>query len=102
MLWERKIQLGKEMKKSVDSEAGQAEIRSMKAEIHRMQVLLSTQIVVHTCCFWYSATHLIVRWFKNQVRYSQLMRQQEKLIQDMEKAVYRRETIIEKYARSQP
>ena len=32
------------------------------------------------------------------MRYSQLMRQQEKMIQDMEKAVYRRETIIEKYA----
>ena len=28
-----------------------------------------------------------------QVRYEQLMRQQEKMIQDMEKAVYRREAI---------
>lgn len=38
MLWERKIQLTKEMKESVDSETGQAEIKAMKAEIHRMQV----------------------------------------------------------------
>lgn len=38
MLWERKIQLAKEMKESVDSETGQAEIKAMKAEIHRMQV----------------------------------------------------------------
>ena len=38
MLWERKTQLAKEMKESVDSEAGQAEVKAMKAEIHRMQV----------------------------------------------------------------
>ena len=38
MLWERKIQLAKEMKESVDSETGQTEVRAMKAEIHRMQV----------------------------------------------------------------
>ena len=44
MLWERKIQMAKEMKESVDSEAGQAEIRAMKAEVHRMQVC---NIVVH-------------------------------------------------------
>jgi hypothetical protein len=38
MFWERKIQLAKEMKSAVDSEAGQGEIRAMKSEIHRMQV----------------------------------------------------------------
>ena len=38
MLWERKIQLAKEMREMVDSEAGQAELRAMKAEIHRMEV----------------------------------------------------------------
>lgn len=32
-----------------------------------------------------------------KVRHNQLMRQQEKMIQDMEKAVYRRETIIYRY-----
>ena len=38
MLWEKKIQVGKEMKEAVDSEAGQAEVKAMNAEIHRMQV----------------------------------------------------------------
>ena len=38
MLWERKIQLAREMREMVDSEAGQAELRAMKAEVHRMEV----------------------------------------------------------------
>lgn len=38
MLWEKKIKLAKEMKDSVDSEAGQTEVKAMKTEIHRMQV----------------------------------------------------------------
>uniref|UniRef100_A0A2K5KGP5 Coiled-coil domain containing 40 n=1 Tax=Colobus angolensis palliatus TaxID=336983 RepID=A0A2K5KGP5_COLAP len=37
MLWEKKIQLAKEMRSSVDSEIGQTEIRAMKGEIHRMK-----------------------------------------------------------------
>lgn len=45
MLWERKIQLGREMKQSVDSEEGQAEIKTMKAEIHRMQVHYQLHVV---------------------------------------------------------
>ncbi|CAF3574991.1 unnamed protein product [Adineta steineri] len=65
MFWERKIQLAKEMKSAVDSETGQGEIRAMKSEIHRMQV-----------------------------RYDQLLRQQEKLIRDMETSVLRRDTIV--------
>lgn len=39
MLWERKIQLAKEMREMVDSETGQAELKAMKAEIHRMEVI---------------------------------------------------------------
>ena len=46
MLWERKIKIAKEMKETVDSDAGQAEIRAMKAEIHRMQVR-SLSIIHH-------------------------------------------------------
>ncbi|XP_038598055.1 coiled-coil domain-containing protein 40 [Tachyglossus aculeatus] len=65
MLWEKKIQLAKEMRAVVDSDTGQGEIRGMKAEIHRMQV-----------------------------RHAQLMKQQEKMIRDMEVAVARRETIL--------
>ncbi|NXA43468.1 CCD40 protein, partial [Eudromia elegans] len=64
MLWEKKIQLAKEMRSAVDSETGQGEIRAMRTEIHRMQV-----------------------------RYGQLMKQQEKMICDMEASVSRRETI---------
>ncbi|NXP05998.1 CCD40 protein, partial [Thinocorus orbignyianus] len=64
MLWEKKIQLTKEMRAAVDSASGQSEIQAMKTEIHRMQI-----------------------------RYGQLMKQQEKLICDMEASVYHRETI---------
>ncbi|XP_006869709.1 PREDICTED: coiled-coil domain-containing protein 40 [Chrysochloris asiatica] len=64
MLWEKKLQLAKEMRASVDSETGQAEIRTMKAEIHRMKV-----------------------------RHGQLMKQQEKMVRDMEMAVAHRDTI---------
>ncbi|NWI64273.1 CCD40 protein, partial [Todus mexicanus] len=64
MLWERKIQLTKEMRAAVDSEKGQGEIRAMRTEVHRMQV-----------------------------RYGQLMKQQEKVIRDMEASVSRREVI---------
>ena len=60
MLWEKKTQLARETKSAVDSEVGMGEIRAMKAEIHRMQV-----------------------------RYTQLMKQQERMIQEMEKAVSR-------------
>ena len=38
MLWERKIQIAREMKDVVDSDVGQTEVRAMKSEIHRMQV----------------------------------------------------------------
>ncbi|XP_053768019.1 coiled-coil domain-containing protein 40 isoform X2 [Desmodus rotundus] len=64
MLWEKKIQLAKEMRASVSSETGQAEIRAMRAEIHRMQV-----------------------------KHRQLLKRQERMIRDMELAVTRRETI---------
>ncbi|XP_069339048.1 coiled-coil domain-containing protein 40-like isoform X2 [Eulemur rufifrons] len=65
MLWEKKIQLAKEMRASVDSESGQTETQAMKAEIHRMKV-----------------------------RLGQLLKQQEKMIRDMEMAVARRETFM--------
>lgn len=51
MLWERKTQLAKEMKESVDSEAGQAELKAMKAEIHRMQVRDTCSMTV-TCILY--------------------------------------------------
>ncbi|NWU89932.1 CCD40 protein, partial [Upupa epops] len=64
MLWERKIQLAREMRAAVDSEPGQGQARAMRAEIHRMQV-----------------------------RYGQLVKQQERRIRDLEASVSRREAI---------
>ncbi|KGL94786.1 Coiled-coil domain-containing protein 40, partial [Charadrius vociferus] len=64
MLWEKKIQLTKEMRAAVDSTTGQGELQAMRTEIHRMQV-----------------------------RYGQLMKQQEKMIRDMEASVSHREAI---------
>ncbi|XP_067860206.1 coiled-coil domain-containing protein 40 isoform X2 [Heptranchias perlo] len=65
MLWEKKIQLAKEARSAVDSGVGQSEIRAMRAEIHRMEI-----------------------------RYSQLMKQQERMIREMEAVVSRRDTIL--------
>ncbi|KAH9504072.1 Coiled-coil domain-containing protein 40 [Bulinus truncatus] len=65
MLWEKKTQLARETRDAVNSEIGQGEMQAMRSEIHRMQV-----------------------------RHSQLMKQQERMIQDMEKAVSRRDTIV--------
>jgi hypothetical protein len=65
MMWEKRVQLAKEMKAAVDSEAGQGELKEMKFEIHRMRV-----------------------------RYSELIKQQEKLVREMESAVLRRDTIM--------
>ena len=38
LLWERKIQLARETIAAVDSEVGQGEIKSMRSEIHRMEL----------------------------------------------------------------
>eukprot|EP00798_Chlamydomonas_sp_ICE-L_P001679 gene1679-33074_t len=64
MLWERKIQLEKEMHEVMDPTVGQDVVGEMKKEIHRMQL-----------------------------RHEELMRLQEKLIQDLEKALSKRDTI---------
>ncbi|NXG20776.1 CCD40 protein, partial [Grallaria varia] len=64
LLWEKKIQLAKEMKEATGYGSEQGEIQAMKAEIRRMQV-----------------------------RYGQLLKQQEKAVRDMEASVSRRETI---------
>ncbi|KAJ8414223.1 hypothetical protein AAFF_G00050930 [Aldrovandia affinis] len=64
MLWEKKTQLARESQLAVNSEIGQGDIQSMKAEIHRMEV-----------------------------RYGQLMKQQGRLLNEMEAMVARRGTI---------
>lgn len=63
-LWERKIQLEKEMQETVDPSIGQAEVEQMKKEIHRMELIFTS-----------------------------LKKQQEVLIQEMERAVVKRESI---------
>uniref|UniRef100_A0A8C5UD36 Coiled-coil domain-containing protein 40 n=1 Tax=Malurus cyaneus samueli TaxID=2593467 RepID=A0A8C5UD36_9PASS len=64
LLWEKKIQLAKEMREATDSLIEQGEIHDMKSEIRRMQV-----------------------------RYGQLVKQQEMLVRAMEACVSQRETI---------
>eukprot|EP00824_Muranothrix_gubernata_P008902 TRINITY_DN2147_c0_g1_i2.p1 TRINITY_DN2147_c0_g1~~TRINITY_DN2147_c0_g1_i2.p1 ORF type:complete len:897 (+),score=265.82 TRINITY_DN2147_c0_g1_i2:797-3487(+) len=64
MLWERKIALLKETQAAVDPMYGQAELKAMAKEIHRMEL-----------------------------RYNQLLREKQTIITDMEKAIERRETI---------
>ncbi|NXV00488.1 CCD40 protein, partial [Cettia cetti] len=64
LLWEKKIQLAKEMREAADALFEQGEIHDMKAEIRRMQVC-----------------------------YGQLLKQQETLIRAMEACVSHRETI---------
>ncbi|NXY26866.1 CCD40 protein, partial [Atrichornis clamosus] len=64
LLWGKKIQLAKEMQEATDSVRDQGEIQGMKSEIHRMQV-----------------------------RYGQLLKQQEKLVQAMVESVSHREMI---------
>ncbi|NWV26680.1 CCD40 protein, partial [Origma solitaria] len=64
LLWEKKIQLAKEMREATDSLLEHGEIHDMKTEIRRMQV-----------------------------RYGQLLKQQEMLVRAMETCVSQRETI---------
>ncbi|NWX28624.1 CCD40 protein, partial [Notiomystis cincta] len=64
LLWEKKIQLAKEMREATDSLFEQSEIHDMKTEIHRMQV-----------------------------RYGQLLKQQETMVRAMEACVSHRESI---------
>ena len=68
LLWERKYQLEKEMQDALDPTIGQTEIVAMKKEIHRMQL-----------------------------QYELFRKEQEKLIKDMERCVFKRETIQHKY-----
>jgi len=64
LLWERKIQLARETIAAVDSEVGQGEIKSMRSEIHRMEL-----------------------------KFKELMLAQEALMKEMEYSVCRRENI---------
>lgn len=67
MLWEKKIQLAKETRSALDPTVGASELREMTKEIHRMRL-----------------------------RYQSMLKLQEKMITEMERSVYRRETIQNK------
>lgn len=69
MLYERKIQLSREMQDAIDPEVGHAEAAGMRKEIQRMAL-----------------------------RYTQLQKHQRELLQSMEKSIYRREAIASAYA----
>merc|ERR1719498_2184507 len=68
MLWERKIHLEKEMQEALDPSVGQSETTAMKKEIHRMEL-----------------------------RYEQLKRRQDQMIQEMERVIHKRDAIQLKY-----
>ncbi|EGR29882.1 hypothetical protein IMG5_146550 [Ichthyophthirius multifiliis] len=68
LLWERKIQLEKEMQDALDPTVGQTEIQELKKEIHRMEL-----------------------------RLDEFRKKQETIIAEMERTVYKRETIQLKY-----
>uniref|UniRef100_A0A7S1XYJ4 Coiled-coil domain-containing protein 40 n=1 Tax=Phaeomonas parva TaxID=124430 RepID=A0A7S1XYJ4_9STRA len=72
LLWEKKIELEKETKAALDPESGQAEVKGMEREIHRMRIRLTG-----------------------------LQREQEKLITDMERAIYKREAIATRFRGAQ-
>jgi len=71
LLWERKIQLEKEIQDALDPNIGQSEIKLLKKDIHRMEL-----------------------------RLDELRKRQEQTIQEMERTVYKRETIQLKYVKN--
>jgi chromosome segregation ATPase len=68
LLWERKIFLEKDMQAALDPNVGQSETSAMTKEIHRMEL-----------------------------RLDQLKRRQEQMINEMERAIHKRDAIALKY-----
>lgn len=69
MLWEKKLQLAKEMKDALDPSYGASELKTMKKEVSRMEL-----------------------------RLKQIKKQQQVIVQEMEYALKRRETIANRGA----
>lgn len=69
-MWEKKIQLDKEMKEALDPSVGQAETQNMEKEIHRMELRLTA-----------------------------LNREQERLCQEIERALLKRVSISNRYSK---
>ncbi|CAK82942.1 unnamed protein product (macronuclear) [Paramecium tetraurelia] len=68
LLWERKIQLEKEMQEALDPNVGQSELKLLQKEIHKMEL-----------------------------RQKEQKKSQEQIIKEMERTVFKRETIQLKY-----
>jgi chromosome segregation ATPase len=68
LLWERKIQLEKEIQSALDPNIGQTELKVLKKDIHRMEL-----------------------------RLEEIRKKQEQTIYEMERQVYKRDTIQLKY-----
>lgn len=68
LLWEKKIQLEKETREALDPSIGQQETQNMEKEIHRMEL-----------------------------RHETLLREQERLSLEMEKAILKRSTIASRF-----
>merc|ERR1719183_966456 len=68
LLWDRKISLEKEMQQALDPNVGQSESSAMTKEIHRMEL-----------------------------RLDQLKRRQEQMINEMERAIHKRDAIALKF-----
>ena len=69
MMWEKKLQLAREMKEALDPNYGASELKSMKKEVSRMEL-----------------------------RLNQIKKQQENIVKEMEYALKRRETIADRGA----
>jgi len=69
MMWEKKLQLAREMKEALDPNYGASELKSMKKEVARMEL-----------------------------RLKQIKKQQQTIVQEMEYALRRRETIANRGA----
>jgi chromosome segregation ATPase len=72
LLWEKKIQLDRETREALDPSIGQLETQLMEKEIHRMSL-----------------------------RYEALLREQERLSSEMERAILKRSTIAVRYSTTQ-
>ena len=72
LLWERKIQLEKEIQAALDPNIGQSELKVLHKDIHRMEL-----------------------------RLEEIRRKQEQTIHEMERQVYKRETIQLKYIKGE-
>lgn len=69
LLWEKKIQLDKETREALDPTIGQLETQTMEKEVHRMEL-----------------------------RHEALLREQERLSAEMERAILKRSTIALRYS----